>query len=926
MKKTLVLCLAAAFLCACNQNVTIPLVYSEENTGAAFESPVLLSFEDLTRCETLPDPLEWSDGSGRVQNFSQWEKRRNEIMAELYEYEVGWKPATPKECTQARVQGDTLLIVEVTVNDSTIAIECPVILPPTEGPHPAVIGLGYDPRFPFMRPGPGSLPREIFESRDIAIICFPHSAVMSHTQVRGEEPVNGLYPEYVENGAYSMWPWGVSRVIDGLEKVQDVLPIDLKHLAITGCSYAGKMALWSGALDERIALTIAQEPGGGGAAAWRYTETLGWVERLGATNYSWFKESMKQFEGENVSKLPMDHHELCALVAPRALLVFGNTDYEWLADESGYVSCVAARKVWEEFGIADRMGYSIQGGHPHCRLPEEQYADVECFVDKFLLGKDVETNVTKAPMFEEVDTESWMMWENALAVNPIGYTDVPDPDIVRVGEDFYMVSTTMYFCPMVPICHSRDLVHWEIISYVDDCIAPEDDCYTFKNGKNAYGKGQWATSLQYHDGYFYVLFVANDQHKSYIYRTADPYQSNWEQVSVLDKNFFHDASLLFDNDGRVYVVYGNTDIHVTELRPDLTAVLEGGLDKVVFSEDRSVYMLGAEGSRFYHIGEYYYDMVIDWPRGGIRTERCYRSKNIEGPYEEMISCDGTLGGLTAGIAQGPLFDTANGDWYAFLFQDHGGVGRIPTLQPVTWVDGWPICGKDTKPLETVRVKLPASGRQYLYDDDEFSGKTLPLVWQWNHQPIDDAWSLKARKGWLRLTTAQLATGLSDARNTLTQRTFGPKSVAETRMDASGMKAGDYAGLCAFQSNRAMVGVKVGEDGKKMISVCSEAPAPRIPAGMVLPEGIELPKGGLQEVYSEELQSDVVYLRISYDFNKDVARFSFSYDNKTWKEADYELHMRFTLDYFTGYRSALFNYATSELGGYADFDWFHQYAK
>jgi len=919
MKKLLSPLALALILCSCSNNVkNIPLVYSEENTGAAFEKPVLPSFEDLTRCETLTDPFEWSDGSGRVQNFSQWEKRRNEIIAELSEYEVGWKPQTPKECTKATVHGDTLLVVEVTVNGETLTMHCPVKLPAAEGRHPAVIGLGFG-------ANPGSLPSEIFESRDIAVIGFPFTEVMSHTQVRGNETINRLYPELEENGAYCMWPWGVSRLIDALEQVQDQLPVDLSHLAITGCSFAGKMALWSGALDERIALTIAQEPGGGGADAWRVSETLGHVETLGNTSFQWFKESMRQFAGENVSKLPMDHHELCALVAPRALLVLGNTDYEWLAEQADYVSCVAARKVWEEFGIEDRMGYSIQGGHMHCRLPEEQYPDVESFVDKFLLGKDVETNVTKAPMFEDVDTESWMMWDKALAVNPVGNTDLPDPDIVRVGEDFYLVSTTMYFCPMVPIFHSRDLVHWEIISYVDDCIAPEDDCYNLLNGKNAYGKGQWATSLQYHDGQFYVLFVANDQQKTYIYRTSDPYQSNWEQVSVFEQPyFFHDASLLFDNDGRVYVIYGNTDIHLTELRPDLSGVLEGGVDKVILTEDREVFMLGAEGSRFYHIGDYYYDMVIDWPRGGIRTERCFRSKNIEGPYEERVSCDGTLGGLSAGIAQGPIFDTAEGDWYAFLFQDHGGVGRIPTLQPVTWVDGWPICGKDTKPLETVRVNLPVSGPEYLYADDEFTSKELQLAWQWNHKPIDDAWSLKARKGWLRLTTAQLATGLSDARNTLTQRTFGPRSIAETKMDAKGMKAGDYAGICAFQSNRAMIGVQVSEDGTKKLAAYSESPAPRFPRGMQLPEGFELPKGGMQEIYSEPLESEVVYLRVIYDFNKDIARFAYSYDNQNWNELDYELKMRFSLDYFTGYRSVLFNYATTELGGYADFDYFHQY--
>ena len=166
---------------------------------------------------------------------------------------------------------------------------------------------------------------------------------------------------------------------------------------------------FAGAFDERIALTIAQEPGGGGAAAWRVSETLGEVETLGRTSHAWFKESMFQYKEDNVSKLPYDHHELCAMVAPRALLVLGNPDYVWLADESGYVSCRAARKVWETFGIADRMGFSIVGGHGHCQLPESQYPEVEAFVDKFLLGKkDANTEVTIAPLYEKVDYERWL--------------------------------------------------------------------------------------------------------------------------------------------------------------------------------------------------------------------------------------------------------------------------------------------------------------------------------------------------------------------------------------------------------------------------------------------------------------------------------------------------------------------------------------
>lgn len=393
---------AALMLSACCGQ-QIPLVYDVENSGAHYAKPALPEMGELKACESLPDPLEWSDGSGKVEKFKDWERRRSEILAEIQHYETGVKPATPKECVSARLQGDTLLQVCVRIGGDSLNINAPVRIPEGEGPFPAIIGLGFGAR-------PGSLPPDIFSRRNIAVVSFPFWEVMNHTQTRGKEPVNRILPEYEENGAYTMWPWGVSRLIDALELVSDQMRIDTRHLAITGCSFAGKMALFAGAFDERIALTIAQEPGGGGAAAWRVSETLGHVETIERTNYAWFKESMKNFELENVKYLPMDHHELCALVAPRALLVLGNPDYPWLADEAGYVSCVAARRVWENFGIADRMGYSFQAGHMHCMLPEEQKPQVEAFVDKFLLGKDVPTEVTYAPMFGEVDLERWIKW------------------------------------------------------------------------------------------------------------------------------------------------------------------------------------------------------------------------------------------------------------------------------------------------------------------------------------------------------------------------------------------------------------------------------------------------------------------------------------------------------------------------------------
>lgn len=397
MKKLVRIGLAAAIAFAATPafaQKSIPLVYDKEFVGIDYPAPAFQTVQEAEDCAALPNPFEFSKVAGKkskknaqVKDFKDWEKRRSEIIRELYHYEVGEKPAVARENITATLENNTLT-VNVTINGETLTLTSKINYPEGDGPFPLMIGASGI-----------SLPRDIMNSRPIATMNFNMNQVMAHQQKRGKEPINKLYPELVENGAYAMWPWGISRLIDGLEIIGEASRIDMKHIGVTGCSYAGKMALWSGAFDERIALTIAQEPGGGGAAAWRVSElvdpfrgTQG-VEKLGRTDNHWFKESMWDWKNENVTKLPYDHHELCALVCPRALLVLGNTDFEWLVDEAGYVSSVAARKVWEKFGIEDRMGYSIQGGHGHCQLPKSQYPEVEAFIDKFLLGKEADTDV-----------------------------------------------------------------------------------------------------------------------------------------------------------------------------------------------------------------------------------------------------------------------------------------------------------------------------------------------------------------------------------------------------------------------------------------------------------------------------------------------------------------------------------------------------
>ena len=365
-------------LFACQSDKPVPLVYVVENTGAGYAVPVMPTVADLPVIHELPDALEG------VGDFSDWSRRRSEIAAMIQHYGIGQKPAVNKEeQVKARMDADTL-IVDVTVGGETLTLRS-TIRYPKEGVAP----------FPLMIGTSGiSLPRQMFDSIPLATMVYHERQVNSYSQwrrsgkQRGEYEFDRLYPHLKENGAYSQWAWGLSRLIDGLQLLgPEVTRIDTRHIGVTGCSYAGKMALFCGAFDERVALTIAQEPGGGGASAWRVSHTMTDVESLERTDYNWFMESMRDnFKGDSVYRLPYDHHELCAMVCPRALLLLGNPDYKWLADSAMQVSAEAAHKVWERFGVGDRMAWDIVGGHPHCQLHESQYPIVKSFIERFLMS------------------------------------------------------------------------------------------------------------------------------------------------------------------------------------------------------------------------------------------------------------------------------------------------------------------------------------------------------------------------------------------------------------------------------------------------------------------------------------------------------------------------------------------------------------
>ena len=302
--------------------------------------------------------------------------------------------------------------------------------------------------------------------------------------------------------------------------------------------------------------------------------------------------------------------------------------------------------------------------------------------------------------------------------NPVIEADVPDPSMIRVGNYYYLVSTTMHLMPGCPVMRSKDLVHWETISYVFQRLT-DLPRYDLKEG-TVYGRGQWASSIRYHDGRFYVWFSPNDEpHRGYIYTAEDP-AGEWTLVSRPPHH--HDASLFFDDDGKVYLFYGTGQLR--QLKSDLSDVEPGGIDQKIFERDADEQGLLEGSQAFKHNGRYYVMMIsMDWSiPGRLRREVCYRADQITGPYEKKVILETEFQGY-GGVGQGCIVDTPDGNWYGFIFQDRGGIGRVPTLMPCRWEGGWPILGdagkkydmqKDADGFWTVKTDPLVVGFHYYF--------------------------------------------------------------------------------------------------------------------------------------------------------------------------------------------------------------------
>ncbi len=490
--------------------------------------------------------------------------------------------------------------------------------------------------------------------------------------------------------------------------------------------------------------------------------------------------------------------------------------------------------------------------------------------------------------------------ENNYATNPIIHADVPDISIIRVEDTYYMSSTTMHMSPGVPIMKSKDLINWKLINYAYDTLA-NNEALRLENGKNAYGHGSWASSLRYHNDTFYVSTFSATSGKTHIYSTDDIENGQWKAITF--EPVLHDHSLFFDNDGKVYMIYGGGDIRIAELKKDLTGLKPGGLNEVIVPDAGKVasknLMLHAEGSQLIkHKGKYYL-FNITWPQGGMRTVIIHRADRITGPYEGKVALE------DRGIAQGSIIDTPEDDWYAYMFRDYGAVGRIPYIMPVKWENGWPVLGIDGKVPDTLDIAVENIGVKGIVTSDDFEDNELPLAWQWNHNPDNRFWSLTEREGHLRLTNGRVDDHVEQTRNTLTQRTFGPESSASTVIDVSNLKDGDYAGLVALQKRYGYVGVKIENNQKTVVMISAETEEP-------------------VELENVPLNQNKVWLKIDCDFKNqtDKAYFYYSLNGEEWTQIGEPLQMAYTLiEHFMGYRFGLFSFATKETGGYVDFDYF-----
>lgn len=522
-----------------------------------------------------------------------------------------------------------------------------------------------------------------------------------------------------------------------------------------------------------------------------------------------------------------------------------------------------------------------------------------------------------AVITETAKTPTWTSDNgNGTFTNPLFYDEFSDPDMIRVGDDYYLTGTTNHTMPGLPLLHSKDLVNWTFLCYVSDKLdfGPE---YRLEDGKDIYGQGIWAPCIRYHNNKFYIFSNVNG-HTTQLYTATDP-KGPWTHGKM--KKSFHDLSVLFDDDGKTYVVWGYDEVHLAELTDDLTDT-RPGTEIVIVPKGSGA----GEGSHFYKInGRYYitntnYDPLCyqvclraDKPTGpyeinvmsakenfGIGTGWRMRDAGHGPPFELLPPVENFVGSVI--LHQGGIIQIQSGEWWGWSMMDHNSVGRLTALSPVTWQAGWPYFGLPGNLTRSPRTWVkPATGftsplhAPYKRSDD-FAAATLQPIWQWNHVPVDSKWSLTERKGYLRLH-ALPAPDFFKARNTLTQRAIGPEAVVTTELETQGLKAGDLAGLALLNLPYAWIGVSKNADGTEVKSFDQQT----------------------GKITTEKVTTTRIWLRVHCNFDTEKARFSYSTDGATFQPLGDTTIMVFQLRTFQGVRFSLFNFTTTGVaGGFADF--------
>ncbi len=480
--------------------------------------------------------------------------------------------------------------------------------------------------------------------------------------------------------------------------------------------------------------------------------------------------------------------------------------------------------------------------------------------------------------------------------NPILNADFPDPDVIRVGDTYYMVSTSMHLFPGAQILRSHDLLCWEHCGYVFERLG--ETPVQRLDGGHIYGKGMWAASFRHNNGLFHILFTSNDTKQSYHYIAMQP-EGPWERREIC--GLYYDPALLFDDNGRVYIAHGCREINLTEMRPDLSEPLPGGLQRVILRDSDTI-MLGWEGSHLHKINGRYYLFNIHWERGGLRAQGCHTAETLDSLFTGGVILHDDFGGTGNGIAQGGIIDTPEGQWYLMLFQDHGAVGRMPVLVPMHWRDGMPAVDPIPRSFE-----CPVGKQTQLYASDTLRCQPLFFGWQWNHEPHNDGWRVSANG--LTLTTDRVVSHLEQSVNTLTQRCFGAVSEMEVTVDGADMRAGDFAGICALQGCYAHLALVRAVEGFALVLTAREA-TDRAYAIEPSPEPVE-------ELVRIAYADSHVRLRCRFNFHDDTVCFDYR-SGYAWIAIGGPHKLIYRLDHFMGCRVGLFAYATQAAGGSATF--------